>query len=989
MRTLRAHLLRCLLSISLVGAWGGLGLAHAHDGGPPLRLGVFAYLGIGQTTAEYAPLVQYLNSVQHHQIELRVLPLDELTRAVELGEVDLLTTNPTHFILVRHQFPLSGVIATRQFRQEDGSLVGQLGGVIVVRSDREDLHDPLDLVGMRIATPTRENMGGYRAQVYELMKAGVRIESRAKSIITTQSHQRAIGALLTGDADVAFVRTGILERMIETGELDSTAVRVLLPKQYPGFKQQVSTALYPEWPFLALPHVDPHAVHSIAAALYGIENLPETQRDSSLRYSFPGDYSTVEELARAMRLPPYDAPLNITLLDVWKAYWALILAGLFAMAVIMILYFRLRIARNKIRDALAFKESTLDSLGEGLYESDERGIITYMNPAACSILGFTEQEVLGQDAHTLFHYKHPDGSVLARADCPIHRAIESKSYDVLENWFVHKRGAMIPVRVVVSPLRYRDRIRGYVTAFLDLTHQKAVEERLAHQNERLGLILEGTQAGTWEWHIPSGEILVSEIWYQLLGHTRESLGTVSPERWEALLHPDDRDHTLKTLTNYLKGEIPVYDVVFRMAHREREWVWIQAKGKVIQRDTSGTPILMAGTHQDVTVSKVTEVNLRETNLRLREAIEYAHVMAEKAEQASAAKSRFLGRMSHEMRTPMNGVIGMASVLKETPLSEDQRSMVDVIHHSGESMLHLVDKILAYTQVQSGTIVFEPVLFKPLALVEEVVARVRPQALEKGLDLTIDSNLDADFSCVSDAQRIEQVLTHLLSNAVRFTSKGGITLRVEIEDSDAQQLRIEVRDTGEGIPEKDLPHLFDHFMQGDESLTRTYGGAGLGLAISREILLALQGNIGVNTLPGVGSTFWFTLPIQPQEIAPQDRALNVAPVVVVDPNAQNRKHITESLSKAGTLPIAVSALSLGLLKVRTIQRSQQSVTAFLLHHDGVQQAPAELIQEMHDFLQRSNIPLILYPRVVGSPIDTRLQELAHHHPHLLRIVESLP
>lgn len=898
--------------------------------------------------------------------------------------MDLLTTNPTHFILVRHQFPLSGVIATRQFRQDDGSLIGQLGGVIVVRADRVDLQNAHDLVGMRIATPTRENMGGYRAQVYELMKAGVRIEATARNILTTQSHQRAIQALLDGEVDVAFVRTGILERMIQQGELDSTAVRVLLPKRFPGFKQRVSTALYPEWPFLALPHVDPHAVHSIASALYGIENLPEAQRDSSLRYSFPGDYSTVEELARAMRLPPYDAPLNITLLDVWKAYWALILAGALAMMIIIGLYLRLRGARDKIRDALAFKESTLDSLGEGLYESDEHGTITYMNPAGCKILGFTEAEVLGKDAHALFHYQLPDGSPLSRKDCPIHRALESKVYDVLENWFVHKTGRVIPVRVVVSPIWFNGRIRGHVTAFLDLTQQKGVEERLAQQNERLAYILEGTKAGTWEWSIPSGELLLNDLWYQLLGHTRESLGPVTPILWEGLIHPEEREVVMRTLSAYLSGDIPVYDVVFRMAHQVHEWVWIQAKGKVIQRDPAGNPLLMAGTHQDVSASKLTEIHLRETNQRLREAIEYAHVMAEKAEQASAAKSHFLGRMSHEMRTPMNGVIGMASVLNETLLDNDQRSMVDIIRQSGEDMLLLVDKILAYTQIQSGAVVFDPVRFEPVRLVQDVVKSVAQHAQQKGIEIQVISDLPVTFSCISDAQRIEQVLSHLLSNAVRFTAKGSVTVHVILEKSESQHLRIEVTDTGDGIPEKDLPHLFDHFMQGDESLTRTYGGAGLGLAISREILLALQGDIGVRSTSGKGSTFWFTLPVQlPSEVQETESLAGVT-VVLVDPLQTSREHTEHLLRHAGATVLAVSAVSIALLKLKSCMNAGIQVHAFLVCSSASQQAPTELLDEMDTYLSTHNIPLLTCAGEHAVQLDDTLAHPSIEDPVLARI-----
>lgn len=957
MSSARLFLIRIFLGLCLTGLLGLPNGAQGHSDSTVLRLGVFAYLGVAQTTAEYVPLVQYLNRVQHHRIELRVLPLDDLTRAVELGEVDLLTTNPTHFILVRHQFPLSGVIATRQFRQDDGSLTGQLGGVIVVRSDRTDLQTAHDLVGMRVATPTRENMGGYRAQVYELMQEGVRIETKARAILTTETHQRAIAAILEGEADVAFVRTGVIERMVQQGELDSNDVRVLLPKQFPGFSQRLSTALYPEWPFLALPHVDPHAVHSIASALYGIENLPEAERPFSLRYSFPGDYSKVEELARAMRLPPYDAPLNITLQDVWRAYWGFFLFGIAAFSIILLLLTRVSVARSRVRDALAYKESTMDSLGEGVYESDARGRITYINPAGCRILGYDREEVLGQDAHTLFHYLTFEGKPLPRTECAIHKSVLNHAVDILEEWFVHKQGHMIPVRAVVSPIVYRGVINGHITAFLDLTSQREYEAKMASQTERLNYIIEGTRAGTWEWHIPSGTLILNDIWYELLGHTRDTLGEVTPAIWQTLIHPEDVDRALQGLNDYLEGRSEVYDLSFRMKHAQNDWVWIQAKGKIIQRDLKGEPILMAGTHQDVSTIKHTELHLRDTNQRLREAIEYAHVMAEKAEQASAAKSHFLGRMSHEMRTPMNGVIGMATVLRQTPLESEQKNMVDVILQSGEDMLQLVDKILAYTHIQSGAIVFEPVHFAPIKLVQDVVSRVQAQAQNKGLNLTVESALTPSFECVSDAQRIEQVLSHLLSNAVRFTTQGQIIIRVSVHHGNTAHLRIEVSDTGAGIPEKDLPHLFDQFMQGDESLTRTYGGAGLGLAISREILLALQGDIGVESVPGKGSTFWFTLPIEVSDVISCTPTLQHCRIVLVDPVQTSRDEALHILSREGAQVFAVSAITLGLLKVRAEVSAGHPITAFILRYAAEEQAPEDLLTEMKDLLNAHKIPLI--------------------------------
>lgn len=201
----------------------------------PQRLvwAVFAFLGLEQTLERYAPLADYLNeTLDGYSVELRVLPIERIYEGIERGEFDFVTTNPTHFLVVRQQFPLSGVLATLSSLDDEGNPQRYLSGCIVVLAEREDLQILADVRGQRIATPSLQHMGGYRAQAFELYLAGVRLPDHAKSIQQVGVHQEAIRLLLRREVDVAFVRSGIIEDMVRRGELDLSMIRVINPLQF-------------------------------------------------------------------------------------------------------------------------------------------------------------------------------------------------------------------------------------------------------------------------------------------------------------------------------------------------------------------------------------------------------------------------------------------------------------------------------------------------------------------------------------------------------------------------------------------------------------------------------------------------------------------------------------------------------------------------------------------------------------------------------------
>ena len=686
----------------------------------------------------------------------------------------------------------------------------------------------------------------------------------------------------------------------------------------------------------------------------------------------------------------------------------------------------------------------LESNAEGIFGTDTEGMITFVNPAACDLLGYASEELIGQPSHAAFHHHHPDGTEYPKEECPMFAAYSAGKASRIDSEFLwRKDGSGFPVEYGATPI-YKDGVLvGSVVSFTDISKRKEAEEHInayfnsssdgllilspergfIHGNraaagiygfesieellqcgpaelspekqpdgqlsseaalQRVKTALETNRPLRFEWiHKRAGgaefpcEITLIRImlsgkpvllttvrditerrlaeaelqkrrdelqhtnfladgaldltkagywhvpldgsgWYNSSERAVRIFGDIpTPDyryplaHWAEHVRLGDEAAAKVTAENFqaaVEGRVPVYDVTYAYKRPvDGRIVWIHALGRVV-KDANGKPKDMFGVTQDITDFKLLEMELVGAK--------------QKAEEATQMKSMFLANMSHEIRTPMNAIIGLSHLALKTQLTAKQRDYISKVHNAGTSLLAVINDILDFSKIEAGKLEIDSTDFKLDEVITSVTTLTAQKAHEKGLEFLAYVAPGIPEYLLGDPLRLGQILTNFVNNAVKFTESGEIRLNIALLERTGEkvQLKFAVKDTGIGMTKEQSARLFQPFTQADMSTTRKHGGTGLGLTIARRLVELMGGRIWLESEPGVGSTFFFTVWVG---VGRQKGSGKIVPerlatlrVLVVDDNPTAREILQEPLS---TVVTCVDAVGSGAEAIAAIKK----------------------------------------------------------------------
>ena len=501
--------------------------------------------------------------------------------------------------------------------------------------------------------------------------------------------------------------------------------------------------------------------------------------------------------------------------------------------------------RRELRESRDNARSILESMREVVFRTDAKGRWVFLNPAWEDLTGYSVEESLGWQTTRLLHPDDLENSVTIY---PLLVSGELQDCQ-LDQVFIDAKGESHDILVNVRRMTDEDgNFIGTAGNLRDVTLRKAAERRLRESEERFRLLAEAAPVGIFELGPDHRLTYANWAWSQMSGLTLEQ---ARDRGWTKSLTAEDADRVLADWGKALET-LSDFRSEYRWLHEDGSETWVDVLIKPI-RQPDGELIGHIGVSVDITERKQIELELEDAKQR--------------AEAAAKAKSTFLANMSHELRTPMNGMLGFTDLLLSERLSERQHRHAQLIADSGRAMMRLLNDILDISKIEAGQmqLAAEPVDLRHT--LHNCVNLMNPLAAQKGVDLELDISSAVPDRIMSDPLRLRQVILNLVGNAVKFTHEGSITLSaVVVSEEGDPVLRITVADTGIGIPANRLDAVFQSFAQADTTTARKYGGTGLGLTISHDLVKLMDGWITVASEEGEGTTFVVNLPLIEADVA---------------------------------------------------------------------------------------------------------------------------
>lgn len=551
------------------------------------------------------------------------------------------------------------------------------------------------------------------------------------------------------------------------------------------------------------------------------------------------------------------------------------------------------------RDSSTRIQSILDTVADGIITINARGDVETFNPAAERVFGYAAAEVVGGNVKLLmpepYHSQHD--VYLEHYRTTREARIIGIGREVMGR---RKDGSVFPLELAVSEMRLGGEPH-YTGVVRDITARRQAEQALKLETERLDLALRSAGMAMWSSDLLTGRVSLDERWAKIIGGEPGACVTTASDLLK-LVPAEHRDRVLAAATEITSGRTTRYRIEHQVRTTSGEWRWIESQGEVVDRDAQGRALRMIGLNYDITERKKAE---------------QAVVAAKnEAEQANVAKDSFLATMSHEIRTPLNGLLGMLELLGLSRLDGEQRDSLQIAQDSGRGLVRIIDDVLDHAKIEAGKLEVRPEPVSIAQMLRRVLNAYRGVASAKNLTLKKAMDPRISPSLLADPLRVSQILNNLVSNALKFTTEGGVQVRAEFlgRADGADTVRLSVQDTGIGIEPEAQQRLFQPFEQAGAVTARMYGGTGLGLSISRGLAEMMGGTIAVESAPGKGTTMSVTLTLPISAVAPAEHGSEAAPavapilaaaapgagplVLAVDDHSTNRELLARQIAALG-------------------------------------------------------------------------------------------